>query len=527
MEIEEITDEGILEQQIKEQALHVSALVPLVKSMVKEVFDAREEDDQPSRTQTDILMEIANTDVQYRKNASGTMFATFSLNTKNQTQPVLSEGFEGYLHEQYMWKMKHHVKNNIVNDVTKKLVRMKRNYCDLVITAPRKLSYEDKIYINLGDDQMVEIDPEGWRVLPQGSIQAICFTEHDGQFSLPKPIYTGHESDQLQGLKRFINLGDNEDNYKMFVAWLLMALNPDPDADQPIVNCAGLQGTGKSFLTTMACKLVDPNEVTKMSLPESERAAVSLCNSRLILPVDNLTKISEFWSNALCRMASGGGMGGRSLYTNWEATSRTVLNPVIINGISPLIVKGDMARRSLLIKLEPIKRKLPKRQVRKIFSALHPLILGKLFSILSDSLRYVDEVNLDEYTSLPDFEAWIYAAEHGQHLKWNPGDFQKVYRKNQQLLSEIITSTDPVGIAILSYLADFDLIGTPSYCFEILKQLDGGSFKKIKEWPADISAFGKRITALTPNLEDAGLIVVRGRKDGERWLEIKKENRTG
>ena len=52
---------------------------------------------------------------------------------------------------------------------------------------------------------------------------------------------------------------------------------------------------------------------------------------------DNVSKISESFSDALCRLSTGGGYGTRELYTNDEEFLFGAQRPVIINGIDDSI----------------------------------------------------------------------------------------------------------------------------------------------------------------------------------------------
>ena len=74
-------------------------------------------------------------------------------------------------------------------------------------------------------------------------------------------------------------------------------------------------------------------------------------------------------SDALCRLATGGGHSARTLYTDLEEISLAVKRPVILNGIEDVATRPDLAERALQIELEDNSRgetNVRKRAVARI-----------------------------------------------------------------------------------------------------------------------------------------------------------------
>ena len=59
-------------------------------------------------------------------------------------------------------------------------------------------------------------------------------------------------------------------------------------------------------------------------------------------------------SDALCRLATGGGFGTRQLYSDDEESLFEARRPVLLNGIEEVAVRGDLLDRSLIVTLSPI-----------------------------------------------------------------------------------------------------------------------------------------------------------------------------
>ena len=73
-----------------------------------------------------------------------------------------------------------------------------------------------------------------------------------------------------------------------------------------------------------------------------------------VIVLDNLSVLPAAVQDDLGRLATGGGIGGRKLYTNDGDASFNASRPVIMTGINNLATRGDLADRSIVIHLEKI-----------------------------------------------------------------------------------------------------------------------------------------------------------------------------
>src|SRR5262249_4862714 len=171
----------------------------------------------------------------------------------------------------------------------------------------RTAGYNGKIYLDLCDEQWraVEIDAKGWRVVdvPPGR-----FTRARGMLPLPIPVQGGTVPD----LQQFINIKDPGD-FMLLVAYIVAALrNCGP---YPILALRGEEGTGKSTLVRVVRSLIDPNKVPLRTLPRDERDLYIAAGNGYLLAFDNVSTLPPWLSDALCRLATGGGFAIRMLYT--------------------------------------------------------------------------------------------------------------------------------------------------------------------------------------------------------------------
>jgi len=100
-----------------------------------------------------------------------------------------------------------------------------------------------------------------------------------------------------------------------------------------VTNYVGEQGTAKSCAARIQRQLIDPNENPLRSPPKEERDLMAQAAGNRCVALDNLSSLPSWLSDALCRLATGGGHSARTLYTDLEEISLAVKRPVILNGI--------------------------------------------------------------------------------------------------------------------------------------------------------------------------------------------------
>src|SRR5262249_21233519 len=162
------------------------------------------------------------------------------------------------------------------------------------------------IYLDLADEQWraVEIGPDGWHVI---GCPPVRFRRPAGMLPLPVPLQGG----SLESLNSFLNLASRDD-FVLIVAWLLAALRSG--GPYPLLAISGEQGSAKTVLSKLLKALIDPNTAPVRSLSREERELMIAANNGYLLAFDNLSGLPIRLSDALCRLASGGGFAVRQLY---------------------------------------------------------------------------------------------------------------------------------------------------------------------------------------------------------------------
>jgi hypothetical protein len=130
---------------------------------------------------------------------------------------------------------------------------------------------------------------------------------------LPLPVPERGRS--LEALRSFLNLSSQND-FVLVVGWLLAALRPE--GPYPLLAISGEQGSAKMVLSKLLRALVDPNVAPVRALPREERELMIAATNGHVLAFDNLSGLSPWLSDALCRLASGCSFAVRRLYTDDE-----------------------------------------------------------------------------------------------------------------------------------------------------------------------------------------------------------------
>ena len=152
---------------------------------------------------------------------------------------------------------------------------------------------------------------------------------------------------------------------------------------------SGEQGSAKTVLSKMLRALVDPSVAPVRALPREDRELFIAANNGHVLAFDNLTSLSPWLSDTLCRLTSGGAFAVRQLYTDQDEVLFAAARPVILNGIEDVITRPDLADRAIFITLGPIgePQRRPEKAIWREFELARPQILGALLDAAVHGLQ--------------------------------------------------------------------------------------------------------------------------------------------
>jgi hypothetical protein len=380
----------------------------------------------------------------------------------------------------------------------------------------------DKVYVDLGDAsrQVVEIDADGWRVISDPPVR---FRRPSGLRPLPRPARGG----SIDRLKDFVNVVASE--YPLLVAWLAAALRGV--GPFPVLVLVGEQGSAKSTLARLARLLVDPNVSPLRCEPRDARdLMIAACNSWVVC-LDNISVLWGWLSDALCRVATGGGFATRTLYTNDEETFLDAMRPVILTGITDIVSRGDLIDRSLFLHLEviPEQKRRPERELWKDFEAEAPALLGALLDAVAGGLRRLPEVNLTSLPRMADFA--LFAEGVCQALGHAPGEFLATYNENRKAANESALADSPLAGAMMELAARHqDWSGTATELLDELRAIvdpqdgrsSGTNRHRLLLLPKSPGALSASLKRLAPQFREAGVDVQFSRAKNTRMISVRQ-----
>jgi energy-coupling factor transporter ATP-binding protein EcfA2 len=315
------------------------------------------------------------------------------------------------------------------------------------------------------------------------------------QLPVPRP---GGSLEQFRG---FTNVA-SEDDWRLLMGWLLSAARPTGQP-YPILGLHGEQGSGKSTTARLLRDLLDPNSAPLRAAPRNERDLMIAANAGWVLSFDNLSGVQGWLSDALCRLATGGGFATRELYSDEAERIFAAQRPIILTGIGEVTTRSDLLDRSILVTLPAIgsRRRLDERSFRERFEQARPQILGALYDGLSGALANIETTQIDELPRMADMALWVTAAE--QRLGWSRGSFLSTYNVNHAQSDELALAASPIG-ASLRTIAEGGFDGPATVLLEQLNGLADETTRQASGWPTRPHQVGTELRRLAPNLRALG-----------------------
>ena len=304
----------------------------------------------------------------------------------------------------------------------------------------------------------------------------------------------------------------------LVTAWLLATFrNHGP---YPVLVLMGEHGTAKSTFSEILRGLVDPNTAALRTLPRDDRDLFIAASNGFVLAFDNLSALKEWISDALCRLATGGGYGTRQLHTDQDEVLFDAQRPVILNGIEDFVTRPDLADRAIFLTLEPIgeEKRRSEAELWAEFEAECPRILGALLDAVATGLKRLPETRLERLPRMADFALWVAACET---TLWPAGTFSSAYCGNRDEVIDNVIEADPVASAVRSLMATrSQWEGTATALLAALSQKAGEKVTQSTDWPKSANVLSGRLRRAATFLRQTGIEIARDREGHRRNRKI-------
>ena len=362
---------------------------------VLELFDqAAEPSQQRSQNQAQLLVELTGS-IQLFHTPDGDAYARTPVSGHQETWVLRTKAFRGWLAKAFYENVGKPPGAQALQDALAVLEAKARFDSPEMPLFVRIADDQDRIFLDLGDPQwrVVEIGPQGWQVLTDPPVH---FRRPKGMRCLPIPVAGG----SLTLLRKYINVG-SETNWTLAAAWLLAACRPR--GPYPVLILQGEQGSAKSTMERLLRRIIDPAAAPVRTPPRTERDLLIAAASSWVIAYDNLSGIPQWLSDSLCRLATGGGMSTRELYTDSEEVFFDAMRPVILNGIDHIAERADLADRALVLHLPSIgaRERVDEGSLYAGFERDLPQIFGALLTGVSGALSRLPQTTLVQNPAWP------------------------------------------------------------------------------------------------------------------------------
>jgi len=274
--------------------------------------------------------------------------------------------------------------------------------------------------------------------------------------------------------------------------------------------------------------LIDPNVAPARALARDERELMIAANNSHVLTFDNVSGLAGWLSDALCRIASGGSLAVRQLYTDDEEVLFQAARPTLINGIEDVITRPDLADRSVFVSLPPIReeQRRPEAALWREFERKRPLILGALLNATAHGLNMRSRIRPEALPRMADFALWASACETAL---WPAGTVARAYAANRRSAIEGIIDSDPIAACVRELMTSRQQwSGTASDLLRAADKLQRAEVSINRpHWPRTPRALAGRLRRAQTSLRAVGIDVtfLREGHAGNRMIRMRANGR--
>jgi hypothetical protein len=499
-------------------ALHAAEAIAAAAGVDASDGDADDEQAEP-KSQATLLVELAAVGELWHAAGQTTGYATLPVATHREHWPIRSGTFKRWLGRQFFDQYGKAPGSQALQDALTVLEGQAVFDGAEHPVFVRVAGHGDKQYLDLANAswQAVEIDAAGWRVV-ESKACPVRFRRAKAMLPLPTPTAGG----RIDELRPFVNVTDGD--WPLLAGWLTAAFRPN--GPYPVLSLHGEQGTAKSTTARALRAIIDPNTAPVRCEPREPRDLMIAAANGWVIALDNLSYVPGWLSDALCRLATGGGFATRTLYADDEETIFDAMRPGILTGIEELANRSDLLDRSLILQLPriPDAQRRTEAEFWRDFQQAHGGILGAVLDAVSAAVRSLPTTRIERLPRMADFALWVTAAESGLGLQ--PGGFLAVYRDNRDMANEAALDSSPMTKYVLQVAEAGGYHGTPSDLLAQIETMATDGDKRLKTWPHNPRSLSGTLKRLAPNLRVVGVEIEFGRDSGRQRKRLVTVTRT-
>jgi hypothetical protein len=435
-------------------------------------------------------------------------YASFFVDGHQETHHIISGSFRRYAIQEYFKHYDAAPSGTALTEALATLDAKARFDGQSCIVATRCAEHGGRLYLDLTNDEwtVVEITADGWKIVPAADL-TVRFVRNKDVLPLPSPDPTG----RLGEVDAF--LPEDKRIRTLVKAFMLGALRPK--TPQPVLAIIAPQGAGKSTIARLIKKTLDPTCSDLHGAPHEARDVTAAARNSYLLAFDNLSAIEPWLSDILCRLSTGGGFGGRQLFTNHEESIFDAIRPVIVTAIDDVIIRGDLADRALTIRLPARDEDIGFTEEEAFwekFELARASIIGGLLTATSAALRRLFDTRAGvragniRLPRMADFALFGTAAE--QELGIEESSLIDLLKDERNAASVAILESDVIFAPLSAVIERETFSGYPADLLDTVNSaMRDDTIRRDRRWPKTAAKLRNQIKRLEPDLRRAGIVV--------------------
>ena len=462
-------------------------------------------------SQTELLLQLGK-EAELFHTPDGRAFAQVDADGGRRTFEISDQDFGDWLRHRWYQETQNAPSPEALRAALRTLVAIAHRGGPEYEVHVRVAAHEGCYYLDLAneDGYVVKMSSDGWETVRSSPVR---FLRCQGMRPLPMPERGGSLQEDLFPL---LNLREGAQQV-LIALWLVNSLIASPEYRLLVLQ--GEQGSAKSRTARTLRDLLDPSAGDVRSPPHSEHDLLISALHGHVLAFDNVSVLSQEMSDAFCRLATGGGLATRQLYTDRQQVLLNAVNPIILNGIEDIVTRADLVSRAISITLQPIpnERLRTKGELQRLFEDRWARILGALLDVAVHGLNRIKRLDAKPLSRMADFDLMATACETAL---WPAGTYEQAFAENEQESVDAGIEADTVAVAVLSMVRAMRAMragllwkGTAT---DLLQELDPihPTTRRTREWPNSAHALGGRLRRVAPLLRHKGIEIEFRGKEG-------------